>query len=854
MSDCRLCGLPTPTPPVTGEGTPGAFCCRGCLEVARALDDGDLDIDADAVRARAGADAAGASDGGGDGDGDGHADGDGDADGPASDARDVPADAAETFLAVDGMRCATCEAFVELRGRECSGVRAVDANYAAGVARVWHDPDVAADDLADRLSGYGYRLRSPDAAGGGRDDAAARRLLAGGAAALLVMPWYLFYLYPSYLGIGTPVLTVDATSPVGRYLPLAILGLLSGVVVFYTGYPVLRGAYVAVRTRRPNTDLLIAVAALSAYAYSTVALAAGHSHLYYDVSIAVILAVTVGGRYESRVRDRATGLLSELTAARVREATRLTDDGGTETVAVDALSGGDRVLVRPGERVPVDGVVREGTAAVDESVLTGESLPATKRPGDRVIAGGVATDDALVVEADGGGEHTLDRIAGLVWAVQSEGRGVQRFADRLATVFVPGVLLLGAAVAAWRLATGAGVGAALLAGLTVLVVSCPCALGLATPLAAAAGLRDGLERGIVATTGALFERAPDADAVVFDKTGTLTDGEARVRAVHGHPETLARAAAVERYSSHPVAEAIASAAAGSGGTDREDPAAPPDRATAADGGPGSNAAAGADGDGDGNGNGNEDAGGIPEADGFQRHPGAGVSGRVDGERVVVGTPALIEREVGPVDERVGERVRAAREAGAVPAVVGWDGRARGVVTVGDRARPDWEAAVEAAGDGRAVIVLTGDDPAAAARFRDHPAVDRTIAGVPPDGKAETVRRLSARGTVAMAGDGTNDAPALAAADVGIAVGDATARAAEAADAVVVDGGPAAVGTVLDLAAGTRRRIRGNVGWALVYNAVAIPLAVAGLLNPLLAAVAMATSSLLVAANSARPIL
>ncbi|WP_396610258.1 heavy metal translocating P-type ATPase [Haloferax sp. S1W] len=788
---CTLCGLPTQTRQITAPDSSGTFCCRGCLEVWRAV--GDVDgVTAEAVRDHTQSDSTIDRD------------------------TDPPDGLADAFLEIDGMHCTTCESFVSLRGAAYPGVETVEASYATDTARVRYDPErVDTADLPAVVSGYGYTARfredtAPDQPP--RDEETFQRLLLGGFLAMLIMPWYVFFLYPSYVGIETGILTADMTTPVGLYLPMAIIGLLAGIVVLYTGWPILQGAYVSLSVGQPNMNLLLAVAILSAFTYSTVALVFGSVHLYYDVAVTIVLVVTAGKYYEGRVKREATGRLSELTSMRVTEATRRRSDGSTETVGVEALTPGDEVVVRPGERVPIDGTVVEGVAAVDEAVLTGESLPSTKRCGDDVVGGSVVTDSALVVAVADEAESTLDRITSLLWSVQSEETSVQRFADRLATVFVPFVLLLGVGVTIWRLLAAEPVGPAVLAGLTVLIVACPCAMGLATPLAIAGGLRDALGRGIVVTNSSLFETAPDIDTVVFDKTGTLTTGEMAVQSVVGDPDALAAAAAVEQQSSHPVAAALVEyeAVATDGGETRA------------------------------------------TVSGFERHPGAGVSGRVDGERVVVGTPDLVERHVGALPEPLSAAVQEARTAGNVPVVVGRGGNAEAVAIVGDRERDDWQQVLEAFDD-KQVVVLTGDDERAAARFREHPTVDRVFAGVPPDGKVATVRALCAEGTTAMVGDGTNDAPALGVADVGVAIA-GTAYAADAADAVLVDGQLADVPAVFTLAAATRRRIRENIGWALCYNGIAIPLAAVGVLNPLLAALAMAASSLLVVTNSRRPLL
>ncbi|AUV82497.1 heavy metal translocating P-type ATPase [Salinigranum rubrum] len=805
MTDtCTLCGLPITNHPVVDPEVTGEFCCRGCLEVSRTICDVE-DVSTAEIRERTQSSPSEES------------------------ATDHAVETAEAFLEVDGMHCTTCESFIALRGEACEGIRSVEASYTTDTARVRYDAEtVDPTDLPTLLSGYGYTARIRHGTTTDRtthDEETLQRLLLGGFLALLIMPWYVFFLYPSYVGLDTGVITVDMTTPVGLYLPMTVVGLLAGVVVFYTGWPILRGAYVSVRTGQPNMHLLLTVAIVSAFAYSTVALVNGSIHLYYDVSVAIVLVVTGGNYYERRLKRQATGLLSSLTSMRVTEATRRCEDGSTETVDVTELEPRDEVVVRPGERVPIDGMVVEGTAAVDEAVLTGESLPKTKRQGDDVVGGSVVSDSALVIAVDADAESTLDRITSLLWAVQSERPAVQRFADRLASVFVPLVLVVGVSITLWRLSTGDSASAALLAGLTVLVAACPCAMGLATPLAIASGLRDALQRGIVVTNSSLFETAPAVDTVVFDKTGTLTTGEMTVQSVTGDPEALEVAAAVERHSSHPVASAIIEYAT-----------------VVIDGGARGNGQTSHVGS-------SKSAATVTE---FERHPGDGVSARVDGERVVVGTPELVGRRAGSLSEDLQTAVGEARSTGHLPVVVGRGGQAVAVAVVGDRERDDWQAVFETFDDKR-IVVLTGDDEAATTRFRDHPAVDQVFAEVPPDGKAATVRELRTTGTTAMIGDGTNDAPALGVADVGIAIA-GTAHAADAADVVMVGGTLGDVPAVFDLASATRRRIRENVAWALCYNGIVLPLAAFGVLNPLLAALAMAASSVLVVTNSRRPLL
>jgi len=792
-STCRLCDLPTPQTPVSDPDVEGVFCCRGCLEVQRSL--GDLD-DSEAEAVQEAID-----------------DRDSETD-PDSAVEDGAGESA--FLAVDGMHCTTCEAFIESRAETDDGIHAVEASYATDTVRVRYDPDVLEEDeIPGLLSGYGYTAsRRSDGRPNDDTNEIAKFLAGGGFFGMMVMVWYALFLYPTYFGYE-PV--ADFGSFDGIYV-FANIWVMTSFVLFYTGWPILRGAYVSLRAGVPNMDLLVALAATSAYVYSTLAMGVGRTDLYFDVTVAIILVVTGGGYYESKIKQRAVGRLSELTEGRIEDARRA-DTG--ETVPIDAVESGDRLLVRPGERVPLDGTVRSGSAAVDESLITGESAPVSKRPGDRVAGGTVVTDAPIEIEVDETATSTLDRLVELLWSIQSSTPGVQRLADKLATVFVPLVIVVAAAVVGWTLLTGGSPTAAMLLGLTVLIVSCPCALGLATPLAIAAGVRTATERGIIVTTEAVFEDAPEIDTVVLDKTGTLTEGSMSVVSVHAdQPDTvLQRAEAVESLSEHPIAAAIVEYA-GSEPTDGSHDAATDGGTAAVD--PGS----------------------------FDR-TSRGVSAPVGGEETVVGHPDLLRDRGIEIDDESLDRIAEIRANGDIPVVVGWAGRAQGIIAVGDTPRSEWRDAVETLSADRSVVVLTGDEGAAADRFRNVDGVSEVFDGVPPEAKAETVRRLRNRGAVAMVGDGSNDAPALAAADLGIALGSGTQLASDAADAVIVDDDLGSVPETFAIADRTNGRIRQNLGWAFCYNGIAIPIAAAGLLNPLFAAAAMATSSTLVVANSAR---
>ncbi|MEF8773937.1 MAG: cation-translocating P-type ATPase [Halobacteriales archaeon] len=832
--ECTLCGLPTPDPPVTGEGAAGTYCCRGCLEVAKTLDDAEA-ADPEAVRESAAPDTA-------------------DADGEAA------------YVQVEGMHCATCEAFLEGEAAANEGVEAVDASYASGMLKfVYDDEQVDESELPDLVDGLGYRAHRADEPADDEDKLVGR-LLVGGFFGMMTMLWYVLFLYPPYLGAPPDTLLMDVTGPSGGYL-LGNVWVMSTVVLGYTGYPMLRGAYVSLRAGRPNMDLLVALAATTAYVYSTLAAATGHVEVYFDVSVVVIMAVSLGNYYEDRIRERAAGKLASLAEERVTEATRRVD-GATETVPVEKLGPGDEVVVGAGERVPVDGTVVEGTAAVDNALVTGESLPARVEPGEEVIGGAVVTDGGLVVEPDAGGESTLDRLLNLLWEVRSTRPGAQRLADRIAAVFVPLVVALATVTVFVHLYLGATATGAMLTGLAVLVVSCPCALGLATPLAVAAGIREALDRGIVVGDGEVFERAVDVDVVALDKTGTLTTGKMAVVERAGADRAVERAAAVEQFADHPVADAVVEHVA-----ERTDLAAPGDHGvtdfethpgrgvSAVVGATGARSAAPDRPRPDGSGGRADSARGVLGADhdggerGTDRTDGSGDgTDRTDGDRVLVGRAELFDERGVAIPADLRDRAEAAGGAGQVPVLVGWGDRARAVLVAGDDPRPDWDRAVEDLATDRRVVVISGDSPEATAQFRDHEAVDETFAGVPPEAKAEVIERLRAEGTVAMVGDGSNDAPALGTADVGIAMGGGTALASDAADAVVTDDDLASVPAVFALTAGTKRRIRTNLGWAFLYNAIALPVAAVGLLNPLIAALAMAASSLLVVTNSSRDVL
>ena len=802
--ECELCSLPVEGSPITDNGR--VFCCTGCKGVYAILGSVDNEQQTEFIR-----------------------------DEPDRMA-DPPAGYQTSFFHIDGMHCVTCERHIELVAGKSEAVSGVEASYVSDTVRIDHDPaEVTEDELIDLLSGLGYRAFH-------RDDIKARkraeerkilRIGAGLLAGALVMFAYMMLIYPTYFGDriygerATELIIEGLYYGAANYL-FIVIGLLTSVVLFYTGWPIIRGAYVSLRARTPNMDLLITLAAMSAYTYSWLEIYVGGTHIYFDVSVAIILIVTLGGEHESKIKREALASLSNLTEIRVNEANKYLSDGSIEQVALDALAPGDRVIVREGERIPVDGTIVDGHCAVDESVITGESLPITKYAQDQVVGGSIVKDGSVIIEVGAEVQSSLDRITRLMWNLQSSNRGIQKLADKLATIFVPLVLIVAIAVTITYLVwLAADIPTALLVGLTVLIVSCPCALGLATPLAVAAGVRDSLAQGIVVFDDTIFERLRSVDTIIFDKTGTLTTGDMSVLETEGDQELFKLAAILEQRSAHPIANAISSTFTSKipentsvqtdGGVAREDF----DHST------------------------------EPAVQSFQSFSN-GVSGTVDGVPVMVGHPDLFISHEWDIPERLTKRTQEERRVGRVPVLVGREGKVEGMIVVGDLPRSGWERTITALADrGIEVVVLTGDENEAATAYKNHPDIAYVFAGVPPEGKAEVVKRFQADGRTVMVGDGTNDAPALASADLGIALGSGTAIAAEAADIAIVDDDLDTILTALDLSAAAGRRVNQNIGWAFVYNGIAIPLAITGLLNPLFAALAMGTSSILVVTNSMR---
>jgi heavy metal translocating P-type ATPase len=707
-------------------------------------------------------------------------------------------------LDLEGMTCASCAARIERVLARQPGVRRASVSFAAerAVVALEEGADPAALVAAVERAGYGARIRLRGAPADERAAAEARAFLRR-------------FLLAAVLTVPTMVLAMAVDARWGAVASWA----LATPVELWAGRGFLATAARLARRGEASMDTLIAVGTLAAYTWSAWATVAGREDVYFETAAGIVTLVLLGKYLEATVRGRASAAVRELARLGAKEA-HVLRDGVERTVPAEAVRVGDLVVVRPGERIPVDGVVRVGESAVDVSSVTGEPVPREVGPGDEVIGGTVNGHGRLVVEATRVGADTLlAQIVRIVEEAQASKAPVQRLADRVAAVFVPAVLLVAAATAAGWLAVGRGVGEALVPAVAVLIVACPCAMGLATPAAVMVGVGRAARLGILVRGGEALERCRRLDVVLLDKTGTLTEGRMRVAAVVvdewnggavSDDELLAAAAAVEAASEHPIARAVVAAAAERG-------VAPP-----------------------------------PVA-GFRAERGRGARGTLDGREVVVGRPALLAERGLVSCAELDERRRALEEAGYTVVAVGWDRRVRGLLALADRPKPTAAAAVRALRRmGLDVGLVTGDNRATAEAVARAVGIERVLAEVLPTEKAAVVERLHAEGRrVAMVGDGVNDAPALARADLGIALGSGTDVAIEAADVTLVGDDPLGVPTAIALARRTYRAIVLGLFWAFAYNAALVPLAAFGRVSPILAAAAMGLSSVSVVANALR---
>ncbi len=736
-------------------------------------------------------------------------------------------------LMIGGMTCASCAARVEKRLNRIDGVSAT-VNYATEKARVALPETATSNDLVAAVEKVGYTASLPAPARreqSGDDEAGETDSANRDGDELQPLRQRLV----TAVVLAVPVIAMAMVPPLQftywQWLSLT----LAAPVVVYAGWPFHRAAWTNLRHGSATMDTLVSMGTLAAFGWSlwalffgtagmpgmthgfelTISRTGGSSNIYLEVAAGVTAFLLAGRYFEARSKRRSGAALRALLELGAKDVSVLRG-GREERIPTEQLTAGDLFVVRPGEKIATDGTVEEGSSAVDMSMLTGESVPAEVSTGDQVAGATVNAGGRLAVRATRVGSDTqLAQMAKLVEDAQSGKAEVQRLADRISGVFVPVVIAIAVATLGFWIGVGAGPTVAFTAAVAVLIIACPCALGLATPTALLVGTGRGAQLGILIKGPEVLESTRRIDTVVLDKTGTVTAGRMTLVDVHAadgtdRTELLRLAGALEESSEHPIAQAVAKAAT-------------------------------------------QEAGELPAVQGFQNIEGLGVQGVVEGSAVLVGRAQLLAERSQQLPVELERAKLAAESDGRTAVAVGWDGRARGVLVVADAIKP---TSVEAVRQFRRIgltpVLLTGDNETVAGAVARQVGIDEVTAEVLPKNKVDVIERLQHAGrTVAMVGDGVNDAAALAQADLGLAMGTGTDVAIEASDLTLVRGDLRAAADAIRLSRRTLGTIKGNLFWAFAYNVAALPLAAAGLLNPMIAGAAMAFSSVFVVSNSLR---